>query len=69
MKNRILELAMQKHLTTVDEYAKELGIDDDRAMKLLKCEEELSEAEIQKNCEYFGCSKDYLLCKIDFDYN
>ena len=62
MKNRILELAMLKKLNTVNDYARELGIDDDRAELILKCKIELSEPEIQKNCEYFHCSKDYLLC-------
>ena len=69
MKTRILELAMMKKINTVGEYAKELGIDDDRAELILKDQCELSEPEIQKNCEYFKCSRDYLLLKIDVDYD
>ena len=67
MNNRILELAMAKGIKTVDEYSKELGIDEKLAEQILKCEVELSEPDIQKNCEYFKVSRNYLLCKIDID--
>lgn len=67
MKTRILELAMKRNIATVGEYAKLLGIDDDRAELILKDKCELSEPEIQKNCEFFHCSRDYLLLKIDLD--
>ena len=67
MKTRILELAMMRKIETVNDYAKLLGIDDDRAELILKSKCELSEAEIQKNCEFFNCSRDYLLCIIDID--
>lgn len=67
MKTRILELAMKRKIETVGEYAKLLGIDDDRAELILKDKCELSEPEIQKNCEFFHCSRDYLLLKIDLD--
>jgi hypothetical protein len=67
MKTRILELAMSRKITTVHDYAKLLGIDDDRAELILKGQLELSEPEIQKNCEFFHCSRDYLLCYKDID--
>ena len=67
MKTRILELAMKRKIETVGEYAKLLGIDDDRAKLILEDKCELSEPEIQKNCEFFNCSRDYLLLKIDLD--
>jgi hypothetical protein len=67
MKTRILELAMQRKINTVDEYAKLLGIDNDRASLILQSKCDLSEPEIQKNCEFFHCSRDYLLCFKDID--
>lgn len=48
MKTRILELAMSRKIATVHDYAKILGIDDDRAELILKGQLELSEPEIQK---------------------
>ena len=74
--NMINELILVKEVmvSTINEnkytalsISKLLGIDDDRAELILKGQLELSEPEIQKNCEFFHCSRDYLLCYKDID--
>ena len=67
MKNRALELAMQKGIKTVNEFADTLNIPKEEVIALFNEENNviISSETISKCLKYFNCTYEYFACLID----